>query len=97
MRRDSLFLEEKSFVSEDETVRTQAACLNRIFRKVCADGLSANAMKELHDDIEVIAGVYHLDVSGAVLLAAILEKSATTHHFSESRSAHKLRKTGQAT
>ena len=78
-RRESPSLEEKSFISEDKSVRTQAACLDRICRRVNSTGLSADTIQELHDDIDYVAGLYHVDDTGAVLLAAILEKSATNN------------------
>ena len=78
-KRESTIFEEKNFISEDETVQTQAACLNRIFRKVNSTGLSADTIQELRDDIDYVAERYHIDNQGAVLLAAILEKSATNN------------------
>lgn len=70
-------LEEKRFLSEDEGVMNQAACLNRIYRKIFLTGLTADSIKELRDDIDYVAEVYHIDNHSAVLLAAILEKSTT--------------------
>ena len=78
-RRESNIFEEKNFISEDESVQTQAACLNRIYRKVNLTGLSDETLQELGGDIDVVAGQYHIDNTGAVLLAAILEKSATNN------------------
>ena len=78
-KRESTIFEEKNFISEDETVQTQAACLNRIFRKVNSTGLSADTIQELRDDIDYVAERYHIDNQSAVLLAAILEKSATNN------------------
>ena len=78
-KRESTIFEEKNFISEDETVQTQAACLNRIFRKVNSTGLSADTIQELRDDIYYVAERYHIDNQEAVLLAAILEKSATNN------------------
>ena len=78
-KRESTIFEEKIFISEDETVQTQAACLNRIFRKVNSTGLSADTIQELRDDIDYVAERYHIDNQEAVLLAAILEKSATNN------------------
>jgi len=78
-KRESSIFNEKNFISEDENVRNQAACLNRIYRKVNTDGLSADTIQELRDDIDYVAGFYHIDNPGAVLLAAILEKSATNN------------------
>ena len=77
--RETPAFEEKNFISEDETVQTQAACLNRIYRKVHFTGLSADTIRDLRDDIEYIAGLYPIDNQGAVLLAAILEKSTTNN------------------
>ena len=77
-REPDLFIE-KNFISEDETVQNQAACLNRIYRKVNHEGLSADTIQELRDDIDYIAEFYSIDNQSAVLLAAILEKSATNN------------------
>ena len=71
--------EEKGFISEDESVLNQAACLNRIYRKVNYEGLTADSIQELRDDIDYVAEFYHIDNQSAVLLAAILEKSATNN------------------
>lgn len=68
-KRESTIFEEKNFISEDETVQTQAACLNRIFRKVNSTGLSADTIQELRYDIDYVAERYHTDNQGAVLLA----------------------------
>ena len=78
-RRDAPILEEKSFISEDNNVMNQAACLNRIYRKVNSEGLSAETLYALHDDIGYVSGFYQVDKTSAVLLAAILEKSATNN------------------
>lgn len=77
-REPNLF-DEKSFISEDVSVQSQAACLNRIYRKVHCEGLSAETIQELRDDIDYIAEFYSIDNQSAVLLAAILEKSATNN------------------
>ena len=79
IRRESPIFEEKNFISEDETVQTQAACLNRIYRKVNSTGLSPDTIHELRDDINYVADLYHIDSQDAVLLAAILEKSSTSN------------------
>lgn len=66
---------EKNFTSENETAMTNAACLNRIFKKVELEGLSDDAASELAGDIEHIAGLFGISPKAAVILAAILEKS----------------------
>ncbi len=71
--------DDKGFISEDESVMNQAACLNRIYRKVNLEGLTADSIQVLCDDIDYVAGFYHIDNQSAVLLAAILEKSATNN------------------
>ena len=76
-RRDLPVPEEKNYISEDENVQNQAACLNRIFRRVNRDGLTAETLKALGDDIDYVARLYHIDSTSTVLLAAILEKSAS--------------------
>ena len=60
---------------EDETIKTQAACLNRIYSKVKSSGLNGDSLEELRDDIDYVSGVYTVDSTGAALLAAILERS----------------------
>lgn len=75
--------EEKGFISEDKSVLNQAACLNRIYRKVNLEGLTADGIQELRDDIDYVAGFYHIDSQSAVLLAAILEKSATNSQMDD--------------
>ena len=78
-KREQSIFDEKNFISEDESVQNQAACLNRIYRKVNAEGLSTDTIQELRDDIDYVADFYHIDNPSAVLLAAILEKSATNN------------------
>ena len=72
-------IEEKSFASEAEGVMNQAACLNRIYRNVNINGLSPETLKELKADIDFVSSFYNIDKESAVLLAAILEKSATNN------------------
>lgn len=78
-RREPSLCEEKSFISEEETIQTQAACLNRIFRKINCQGLSAEAIQELSGDIDYVSSHYNIGNDCAVLLAAILEKSGTNN------------------
>ena len=75
--REPNIFEEKHFLSEDESVRTQGACLNRIYRKVDMEGWSTEAREELCDDIQYINDIYNLDDESVVLLAGILEKAIT--------------------
>lgn len=72
-------IEEKSYFSGEEDAKTQAACLNRIYRKVQSEGMSSLTLEELRGDIDHITGVYHIDSQGVVLLAAILEKAGTNN------------------
>lgn len=74
--REPNIFEEKHFLSEDESVRTQGACLNRIYRRVDMEGLSAAAREDLRDDIKYIGEVFHLDDDSVILLAGILEKAS---------------------
>ena len=74
---------EKTFLSEDKNVRTQAACLNRIFRKVNVDGLSAESIGELKEDMDYIGGCFNIAPEHTALLAAILEKSSTCNKMDE--------------
>ena len=75
-RRETLF-EEKNYQSESETTFSQAACLNRIYRRVNAEGLCGETLEGLRKDIDYVAHRYGIAAEGAVLLAAILEKSPT--------------------
>lgn len=78
-KREQSIFTEKNFMSEDETVKNQTACLNRIYRRISIEGLTAEAILELGDDISYISRFYHIDDKSAVLLAAILEKSSTSN------------------
>ena len=78
-KEEPRIIEEKGFISEDESVQNQAACLTRIYRKVNIEGLTADSIQALRGDIDYVAGFYHIDNESAVLLAAILEKSATNN------------------
>lgn len=66
----------KKYESDGESATTQAACLDRICRKINREGLSDRTLGDLSDDIGRVGGVYGLDPKGTVLLAAILEKSS---------------------
>ena len=66
---------EKNFISEEQVAMNQAACMNRIFRKVDEDGLSPDILKELGDDIGYVSDLYGIDPENVVLLAAILENT----------------------
>lgn len=76
-RRETSLFEQKSFQSESDTTFTQAACLNRIYRRVDAGGLCEETLEGLRKDIDYVAGRYGIDPESVVLLAAILEKSPT--------------------
>lgn len=76
-REKNPIFEEKGFISENENVLNQAACLNRIYRKVDCEGLTTEVMRELDKDVKYISELYHIDDISAVLLAAILERSAS--------------------
>ena len=85
MRRklDSSLLEDKSFISEDTSVKSLTACMNRIYRRVQTGGLSPEAMRELKPDAEFVADRFRIDEESAVLLAAILEKSGTNNQVDD--------------
>ena len=87
-RREPYLFEEKSFISEEETVQTQAACLNRIFRKVNSQGLSSASIQELRSDIDYVARHYNIGKDCTVLLAGILEKSGTNNLMDDEDLAH---------
>ena len=76
MINDNLKLEEKN-PSEEKRLMTQAACLNRIYQKVSVSGFTFDNVRELLPDLDVICDVYQLENPGAVILAGVLEKSAT--------------------
>ena len=78
-KKNNCLFEEKGFLPEPETTLSQAACLNRIYRKVNMAGFSAETLEELRSDLDYINGLYHVDDASAVLLAGILEKSATNN------------------
>ena len=69
---------DKQYISEDADVKTQTACLNRIFRKVDYMGVSLEILLELKGDIDYISGIYGINAESSVLLAAILEKSESS-------------------
>ena len=71
-KRENCLFEEKSFLSEPKTTLTQAACLNRIYRKVNMAGLAEGALEELHSDLDYVCKRYHIDDQSAILLAGIL-------------------------
>ena len=72
-------MRKKTFQSEDKNVLSQPACLNRIYRSINSQGFTEETIQELRADIDYISGIYRTKEVGAVLLAAILEKSATDH------------------
>lgn len=67
------------FVSDEVNAVNQAACLNRIYKKVSKGGFSEENAREIGDDIDYVSEFYHIDNLSAVFLAAILEKSATNN------------------
>lgn len=78
-KEEPRIIEEKGFISEDESVMNLSACLNRIYRKVSSEGLTNDSLQELRNDIDYVAAFYHIDTPSSVLLAGILEKSATNN------------------
>ena len=81
-RPDDLF-QQKGFISESETTFTLVACMNRIFRKVDAEGLNEETLEAIGLDIDYVASRFAIDREGAVLLAAILEKSPSNNRMDE--------------
>lgn len=73
----------KNYLSEEAGVKNQAACLNRIYRKVDEEGLTSETLQELRDDIDYVGGLFHIDGTSVALLAAILEKSPTNHQMDD--------------
>ena len=63
------------FLLEEKAANSQVACLNRIYRKINAEGFSEDSIRELRDDIDYVSKTYDIDNVSAVLLAAVLEKS----------------------
>lgn len=64
---------EKKFAAESYAADTTVERLNRIFKKVEADGLSEDAANELSDDIRFVTQRFGISPKGAVLLAFIME------------------------
>ena len=81
-RPNDLF-QQKGFISESETTFTLVACMNRIFRKVDAEGLNEETLEAIGRDIDYVASRFAIDREGAVLLAAILEKSPSNNRMDE--------------
>ncbi len=79
MINDNLKMEEEKNPSEEKHLMTQAACLNRIYQKVSVSGFTSDSIRELLPDLDVICDVYRMDNPGAVILAGVLEKSATNN------------------
>lgn len=76
-------IDEKTFMHEDVEVLTQAGALDRIYRKVNADGYSKESADILKRDIDHIGSLYGMDAIRVVLLAGILEKSTSNNHMDE--------------
>ena len=74
---------EKNFTPEDSQQMTLAACLNRIFKKVEIEGLSADAAGELAEDIRLVVDRFNVCPKAAVLLAAIIEKTGSSNACDE--------------
>lgn len=83
MRKENSLFNRKNFKSEDASVKTQAACLNRIFQKINEMGLSQETLDEVGEDIEHVSKQYHIDSNSTVLLAAILEKTTTSNQLDD--------------
>ena len=82
MRNRPIPIEKKcDFVGE--ATKSQVSCLNRIFRDVRKNGMSLETVESLKEDIDYVAGLYHIDSVGVVLLAAILENSETNHKMDD--------------
>ena len=75
MRRNDDKNDKHCFMGKDALPKL-AASLDRIYKKVDATGLSENTMHELKGDIEAVFDRFGISPKAAVLLAAILEKSA---------------------
>lgn len=74
---------EKNFAADQESATTVVASLNRIFKKVELDGLSESATQELAEDIRMVSERFGICPKGAVLLAAILEKTHSSNSCNE--------------
>ena len=74
---------EKKFAAGNETAQTVVASLNRIFKKVEIEGLSADAANELSEDIRSVCERFDVCPKAAVLLAAIMEKTNSSNSCDE--------------
>jgi len=66
---------EKTFTPEDQNRMTAAACLNRIYKHINVKGYSRENIEEIADDIIFVNDKFGIKTKGAVLLAAILDRS----------------------
>ena len=69
----------KNYTPRVGKAESQAACLDAIFKAVDAEGLSDEVMKRLHKEINAVSQHFGIGAYAAVLLAAILEKSYSSH------------------
>ena len=82
MRKRALPIEKKCVCAGQE-MKSQVACLNRIYREVHMNGMNQEALDSIKEDIDYVSGLFHIDSVGVVLLAAILENSETNHKMDD--------------
>ncbi len=70
---------EKKFKLGDDTLKTTAASLNRIFKTVEIEGLSEDAISAHADDIRIVSDRFGVCPKAAILFAAILEKTNSSN------------------
>lgn len=70
---------EKKFKLSDDTLKTTAASLNRIFKTVEIEGLSEDAISAHADDIRIVSDRFGVCPKAAILFAAILEKTNSSN------------------
>lgn len=78
-RKESSIMQQKNFVISEESSLTQASSLNRIFITVNKEGFSPEVLATLGEELELIRKCFGIDTEGAVLMAAILEKTSTNN------------------
>ena len=74
---------EKNYTPRKGNARTQAACLDAIYKTVDVEGLSDEVMKRLGRQVHAVSRHFGIGSYAAVLLAAILEKSYANHNMDD--------------
>ena len=75
--------EQKNFTADIASAETLVGSLNRIFKKVNGEGLTDETAEELSEDIRRIAEHFSICPKAAVLLAAVMESTNSSHSCDE--------------